>query len=208
MRRRCAGELRPRGRAGEDGRKKDGRTGAQRWRNLAGRARRLAGRRAGESRRLAGLLVGEREHEASWPATQPSTAVSRASMPPRGLPHGRAPPPRGRARAWGKKARGELTEDWGSQAAPYPWCETATPCGWDEEIRRGERKGDKKMKNITHRLAAIIDQCGDGIFLSAVTLLSELILEDMLATLNRRWLSQHDTVTRETIIQRFEYDLA
>lgn len=56
-----------------------------------GRARRLEGRRAGERRRLAGLLVGEREHEASWP----SAAVSWASMPPDGLPHGRAPPPRG-----------------------------------------------------------------------------------------------------------------
>jgi hypothetical protein len=33
----------------------------------------------------------------------------------------------------------------------------------------------------------------------------ELVLEDMLATPNRKRISQHDIETRETIILRFEY---
>ena len=67
------------GRVGEDGRK-DGRAGARRWRNPAGRAHCLVGRRAGESRRLAGLLVGERKHAPS-PAAERRRLVGERWLP-------------------------------------------------------------------------------------------------------------------------------
>ena len=132
-RRCCAGELRPRGRAGEDGRKKDGRAGARRWRNPAGRARCLAAHRAGESRRLAGLLWAS---ASTPPRRPPSAGASWARGELGGRRHGRAR---------GKEARGELA-GWrrGASSLGKPGAGGGDEVGgWD---RRDKERKEKKEK--------------------------------------------------------------